>query len=290
MKDGIYPDMTREQYDAQADRENWSRTKNIGRSPAHYIHAMLEPRADKAAYRNGRANHTAVLEPEKFASTVAVWDGGRRASKAWDAFSEANADRDILTQAEYEQLLGMQRAVRQHPIASKYLQRGRAEVSILWTCADPLMPGLVTPCKSRLDYLAPDWIVDLKTCRDASPAAFSRAAFNFEYHAQAAFYVDAVAAVTGKRLPYIIVAAELAPPCVVQVYRLPEHVLAAGRERYRTLLARLAVCRREDRWGGYAEDEIDLELPRWSGIEAPEPEGESLEDLGLSIAGEAHGL
>jgi hypothetical protein len=287
MKDGIYPNMTREQYDAQTGRENWSRLKNLGKSPAHYRHALLEPRKDSAALRNGRANHVAILEPEKFASEVAIWDGGRRASKAWDAFSEANAGKDILTQTEYEQLIGMQRAVRQHPIASRYLQRGRAEVSVLWTMTtgdEALgLPGSAMPCKSRLDYLAPEWIVDLKTCRDASPMVFGRAAFNLEYHAQAAYYVDAVAAVTGERLPYVIIAAELAAPCVVQVYRLPEHVLAAGRDHYRSLLFRLDECRREDRWDGYSDEEIDLELPRWSGIEAPEAEGESLEDLGLAI-------
>lgn len=284
MKDGIYPSMTREQYDALVDRENWSRLKNLGRSPAHYRHALLEPRKDTAALRNGRANHVAILEPEKFATQVAIWEGGRRASKAWDAFAEDNAGKDILTQAEYDLLIGMQRAVRQHPIASRYLQGGRAEVSVLWTHTVAGLPGeSVMPCKSRLDYLAPDWIVDLKTCRDANPMAFGRAAFDLGYHAQAAYYVDAVAAVTGKRLPYIIVAAELSPPCIVQVYRLPEHVLAAGRDHYRSLLYRLNECRREDRWDGYSAEEMDLELPRWSGIETPEPEGESLEDLGLTI-------
>lgn len=287
LKDGLYPNMTREQYDALDERENWSRLKNLGRSPAHYRHALLQPREDTEALKNGRANHTAVFEPQRFARTVAVWDGGRRSGKVWDAFRKTNADKDILTKDEYDQLIGMQRAVRQHPVAGRYLQRGRAEVSVLWThVVKPLggIPGYSIPCKSRADYLVPDCcIVDLKTCRDASPSAFGRAAFNFEYHAQAAYYVDAVAAVTGKRLPYIIIAAELAPPCVVQVYRIPEHVLAAGRDRYSSLLYQLNECRTQDRWDGYADEEMDLELPRWSGIETPEPEGESLEELGLNI-------
>lgn len=278
--------MTREQYDALVERENWSRLKNLGRSPSHYRHALLEPREDTSALKNGRANHIAVFEPEKFANQVAVWDGGRRAGKVWDAFCDSCGDKDILTEPEYEQLIGMQRAVRQHPVASRYLRCGQAEVSVLWThVVEELggLPGYSIPCKSRLDYVAPEWLLDLKTCRDASPMAFGRAAFNFEYHAQAAYYVDAIAAATGMRLPYFIVAAELAPPCVVQVYRIPEHVLAAGRDRYRSLLYQLNECRREDRWDGYASEELDLELPRWSGIETPEPEGESLEDLGLVI-------
>lgn len=284
-KDGIYPNMTRAQYDALEDRENWSRLKNIARSPAHYRHALLEPRADTAALRNGRANHVAVFEPQRFAGLVSVWDGGRKQGKVWDAFAEANADKDILTRAEYEQLIAMQRAVRQHPVASRYLQKGQPEVSVLWT--HNLAPidgpgGLYTPCKSRLDYLAPEWILDLKTCRDASPKAFSRSAFNFDYHTQAAYYVDAVAAVTGKRLPYIIVAAELAPPCVVRVFRVPEYILASGRDRYRALLFQLNDCKRQDCWDDSLE-ELDLELPPWSGVETPEPEGESLEDFGLNI-------
>lgn len=286
LKDGIYPSMTREQYDALVGRENWSRLKNLGRSPAHYRHALLEPREDTSALRNGRANHVAIFEPEKFASLVSVWDGGRRQGKAWDSFCDANIGKDILTKSEYDLLLGMQRAVRQHPVASRYLRHGQAEVSILWTYATESvqgLPGLRIPCKSRLDYLAADWILDLKTCRDASPMAFGRSAFNLEYHAQAAYYVDAVEERTGRRLPYFIVAAELSPPCVVQVYQLPEHVLSAGRDHHRSLLYRLDECRREDRWGGYSDEEMDLELPRWSGIETPEPEGESLEELGLTI-------
>ncbi len=284
VPDGIYPEMTREQYDALTGRDNWSLVKIMGRSPTHYRHALLEPRADTASLRNGRANHVSILEPELFAGSVAIWDGGRRAGKTWDAFCEANAGKDILTAEEYRLLIGMQRAVRQHPDASKYLRGGKAEVSVLWTHTPDALLGLPPmPCKSRLDYLTKDWIVDLKTCRDASPGAFGRSAFNFEYYAQAAFYSDAVEAVTGRRLPYVIIAAELAPPCVVQVYRVPEYVLAAGRDRYRSLMFRLGECRAADAWGGYSEEEMDLELPRWSGVDVPEAEGESLNDLGLSI-------
>lgn len=273
MKDGIYPELTRAEYDALADRENWSRLKNMGRSPMHYRHGLLEPRADTAALLNGRANHVAVFEPQRFAGLVSVWEGGRRQSKTWDAFRAANAGKDILTKAEYDQLIAMQRAVRQHPVASHYLQGGKPEVSVLWTHKAPAigaLPGYAIQCKSRLDYLAPKWILDLKTCRDASPKAFGRAALNLGYHAQAAYYVDAVEAVTGERLPYVIIAAELAPPCVVQVYRLPEHVLDAGRDEYRSLLFRLNECRATDQWGGYAAAELDLELPQWSGVVIPE--------------------
>jgi len=48
-------------------------------------------------------------------------------------------------------------------------------------------------CKARFDMLQNNVIIDLKTCRDASPKGFKQAVRNFNYHQQAAFYLDAAA-------------------------------------------------------------------------------------------------
>ena len=141
-------------------------------------------------------------------------------------------------------------------------------MSVLWEYVVPDVEGFEgfrMDCKGRLDFVTQSGVlVDLKTTRDASPEGFGRECARYDYHGQAAFYRDGYAAATGQHLPYVLVAVEVNRPYVVQVYRLHDDVLALGREKYRNLLARLNVCRKESRWPGYGDAELDLMLPRWA--------------------------
>lgn len=211
----------------------------------------------------------AVLEPVQFAASVAMWPGDRRYGKAWDEFCAAHSGKEILTRAEMAYCAALQRAARAEPMATPYLSGGRAEVSLLWTHdAGPEVGEAVRriPMKGRVDFITPGYIVDLKTTRDASPDGFGRELWRYHYHTQGAIYSDAVFALTGKRLPVVFVAIETEPPHVVQPYILPEAAEEAGRSEYRCLLARLAMCRAENRWPGYREEVSEVELPKWSGL------------------------
>lgn len=276
--------ISREDYDKLA-RENWSKLKLLSRSPAHYRHNLLVKRKDTDALKRGRVSHVATFEPERFASEVAIWDGGIRRGKLWDSFKLRHDGAELLTADEYDECLAIGAAVRADRLASPYLSGGRAEQTLLWTHVAQRLagcPGYEIECKGRVDFIAEcGAIVDLKTTRNASQKSFGRDSFNFKYHCQAAFYVDGYLAATGKRLPYIIVAVEVEAPHVVAVYRLTDEQLAAGRDEYRSLLDRLYVCKSENKWGGYMESEQDLELPSWSGL----GDDESVEGLGLTVGG-----
>lgn len=271
MSAEIIYDMSREAYDAMTDRANWSTLKHLQKSPQHYRAALQAPPKDTDARRLGRVRHLALIEPEKYATDVAVWEGDKR-TKAWKEFQAANAGKEIITADEGEEIARLCEAIRRHSIASAYLEGARAEVTCLWRHAVEGfagMSGFAVDCKARLDLLQTDVaIIDIKGTRDASPASFGRDSFNFGYFIQAAMYVDAVAACTGAVLPYVIVAAEHSAPYAVQPYRLPEALLERGRMEYRALLARLALCRRENQWGGYSDGELLLELPRWAYLES----------------------
>lgn len=270
--------LTREQYDA-ATGINWSALKHMGRSPAHYQQAQATPMEDTDALRLGRCVSMAVFEPDIFGARVAVWDGGRRAGKEWQAFCQANAGREILTEEQYAQCIAIQRAVGTDPTASKWIREGRGEVSAQWIHT---VAGRQVLCKGRLDCVAPPTILDLKTTRDASPEAFGRQSWGLEYHAQAAWYVDGWELATGKRLPYALVAVEKEAPWAVQVYTVPEHVLEIGRQRYRDLLRRLVQCKADNQWPGYSTGPLELTVPRWAGVSHPE---DNIDGLGLVIEG-----
>jgi hypothetical protein len=270
--------LSREDYDA-VDRKHWSvHIKEMLRSPAHCRHALDNEREDTAAFRRGRITHTACLELDKLRQEVAVWDGARRAGKAWEAFEEAHAHLEILTKKEMDQCLSLASAVRNHPIAAKYLTGGKSEVSILWDAHGHQLKG-------RVDYLIKARsIADLKTTKDASPDGFARESFRLGCHIQAAFYADGYAAATGTRLPYFIVAVEVAPPHPVAVYQVPEALLEIGRSEYLRALQRLAECEASGDWPGYPEVEHSLTAPRWA---MPNDEDDGIEDMGLSFSKEA---
>lgn len=255
---------------------NWSSLRHLDRSPAHYVHARETPREDTPSMRLGRAAHCAILEPLLFREQYLTWTGGVRRGKAWDEFVLQAGGKEVLTEDEASRCTSIANAVRRNTSAALILSGGSAEQVIEWTDAET---GIA--CKARLDYLGggAGTVADVKTARDASPRAFGRAAIGSMYHAQLAFYAEGVLATKG-RLPLChLVAVENEPPHLAQVYTLEDDVLELGREKVRELLRRLADCRAEDKWGGYADGPLPLFAPAWAF--GPAEGGGDLSSLGL---------
>lgn len=257
--------MRRAQYDA-LDAVNWSALKVFGKSPAHYkalINRRGEPN-DTDAKLFGRVCHTAVFEPDRIELDYALWEG-RRAGREWEAFEvEAKrADKEVVLSDAMWRATELGLAVRSNELCAPLLIGGRAEFSVLWQTEVDGFGNL--ECKSRLDFWSEETgIADLKTCRDASPKAFARAIAEYEYHAQAAFYVDAIRFKTGRDAPFHFIAVESAVPHVAQAYRVPDWMLDLGRKRYQELLVRLCECRRDDVWPGYSTEVLDADMPTWA--------------------------
>lgn len=278
---GVYF-MPRDEYD-HLPRLNWSKLKHLEKSAQHFQYYLLNEDEDTDARKLGRAVHLAVFEPELFRATCVVWDCGARRGKDWEAFVKRNEGKEILTENQHASALAISQSVRNHAIAQKYIAGGQGEATVLWEYLSPMTaeaPGFKLECKSRPDFLTDSgWLVDLKKVRDASPAGFGRAVWNYRYHAQAAFYVDAIKSVTGQERPVAFVAVEEKPPHVVQVYRLTQEQLELGRTTYRELLSTYNQCRSKNRWPGYADNELDVELPPYA-----LPHEEDVEDLGITIS------
>jgi hypothetical protein len=260
---GVYYDLSRAEYDA-IPAVNFSSLKHIARSPAHYRAALSTPRADTDAMRVGRCTHLAVLEPERYAEEVAVWDGGRRVGSSWRDFCSVHEGCEVLTDEQAATCQAIATAVRQDPDASVLVTGGRSEVSVVWEVE--VVPGLKVLAKARIDYVGPGGLMDLKTTRDASPRAFSADAYKRGYPSQCAFYADGWFAATGQRLPFYVVAVESDAPHVVQTYDA-SGLIPAGRAEYMRWLLTLEECRVTDEWPGYARGVVALELPGWVSAE-----------------------
>lgn len=286
--------LSRAEYDL-IDKLNWSKLKVLARSPAHYLHALTEPKEEKTdALIEGNATHVSVFEPEDFSRRFAVWREGKRSGKEWQAFKKSNAGRDILTEKQALKVHALSRAVRSDATAARHVSGGRAEVSITWTHALPEfagMPEMRIESKARLDFVADCGVlVDLKTAQDGSPEAFARQVVNLSYLGQASWYRDGYEAATGRRLPFVFVVVEKTAPHVVTTIRVPERLMELGRNHpkygYRTLLQRWAFCRSTSKWPGYSPDggELELTLPHWADPDSGEDAAGLDLDLGAADA------
>lgn len=288
MKPEIIFNMPRAEYDRRGE-VNWSTLKLMMKSPAHYHASLIAPVApDTDARQRGRGTHCATLEPDRFRSEfVAYSDGARNPRhKAWQTFLKANAGKEILTPAMMAECVELARAVRSAPAALPYLSGGRSEVTCIWPFVREQVGGIAgytTWCRSRLDFVANvGALVDLKVTRDASPSGFGRECGRYSYHVQAASYRQAYYACTGKLLPYKLVAVESTWPHVTAVYNVTARAFELGWETYVDLHDRRNACSQANHWPGYAEAEMDLELPAYL-----DPDDDENDDLTGLITTEA---
>jgi hypothetical protein len=232
-------------------------------SPMRYKHFRDQGEVEETdAMRLGKATHTAIYEPDRFALEYILWTGGVRNGKKWEAFEQAAEGRCILTVAQYERALGLRDAVRSHPIASAYLARGEAEKTIVWTDE---ATGL--RCKGRLDWLSHSFgcVVDLKTTNDIGERAFRGLCEKMGYFRQLAMYTGGAAA-CGLLVPparAVIIAVENKPPHEVAVYAVDRDALDSASAEVAELLQVLKACKETDKWPGRFETEQLLRRPDW---------------------------
>lgn len=240
MKPGIYH-LSAVDYHA-ADGISKGGLDAISKSPAHYRYGEQE---DTAALRQGRAIHTAVLEPELFGATYALAEGRRN----------KGAEKTELTKLEWETARNVAAAVLNHPTCQDLFNQGEAEQSVFWYDPETLLL-----CRCRPDWSREEILVDLKTTKDASPNGFARAVETYRYHVQAAFYLDGWSAVTDRYCnEFIFIAVEKTPPYAIGLYRLPAWKIEEGRNLYRRDLAIYERCRDCEEWPGYSTDIITLD-------------------------------
>lgn len=272
LADGIYPNVPRDLYDA-SDRTNISKLKHMGRSAEHYQHREKKSDDDTAPKKVGRSVHIMTLEPHLVGSTIAVWDGGRRQGKDWEAFKLLHAGKELLTEEEYEESKAMAKKVRADPRAAIYLERGNSEVTLLWTAPVVAMlgdgsidVGQAIKCRRRIDFDSPLAIAELKTARDGRKDKFSKQGFELGYFAAAAWSVDGYAHASGRGIvkPYKFLVVESTPPYVVSIYEPTQEEIQRGREDYQGWLNKLATCRARGIWPGYSDGEELIERPYWA--------------------------
>jgi exodeoxyribonuclease VIII len=262
------------------DAVNWSTLKDLRRSPLHYKHRISSTKKETTGMRKGRVGHTAVFEPDRLALDYAVFTDVNKAGKVvrsgnvYKDFCKANKGRTILTPTEYSHACALRDAVRSHPLAAPYLERGEAEKCLEWADDET---GL--KCKARLDFLSSGKpaLVDLKSTSDIAYSVFCARAYKMGYHCQLGFYDWGLITALKLNVPVVVIAVEQLPPYDVGVFEYEAACIDSGRDEARSLLTKLAYFREQNVWPGQYAEEMALEFPGW--VDASENDDTS--DLGL---------
>lgn len=241
-------------------------------SPKHMLHSVTHGLDDNDTLREGRAIHTAVLEPMDFLRSYALmpetWPSGKKATRAgqhWAAFQEANQGKTILTRNQYETALGVRDAVMRDKWCRDHLVGCATEQSFQWVDDET---GLA--CKARLDAVGDGYFIDLKKAARPGPFPFGRQAGNLGYHVQCAFYERALVESRGGSWPCWLLVVEPVPPFDIIPYRVEGDTLETGRAEMRRLLNTYAACMQSGEWPGIAlatkpdgGGELSLEIPSY---------------------------
>jgi exodeoxyribonuclease VIII len=233
-------------------------------SPLHYKHSMKAPPYPTPQMILGAAYHLKALEPNAFDKYYVVAPEINRRTKdgkeQWAEFEKENEGKTVLEKEELTLIDEMIAELYKHPTAKKLLSGGVAEDSLFAE-----IDGVKAKC--RPDYKREDLscLIDLKTTIDASWQGFSRAISNFNYHIQAAWYLDVASlAEQVKYEQFVFICQEKKPPYAIAIYVADNEMVEIGREKYQELLQTYQHCKDNDVWPGYPQVVQVISLPPWA--------------------------
>lgn len=240
--------------------------------PALFHHQLTAQPEHKTEWDIGSAAHRLVLGvgPE-----LEVIDADNWRKKATQEQAEEIRKRGAipLLRHEHEMVSDMAAALRRHPIAGAMFNpdHGRPEQTLVWQ--DP-RSGVM--CRALLDWLPHVVahrrlvIVDFKTAARGDRDGLSRAAGQFGWHQQAAWYLAGVKACGLDLDPaFVFVVQEKIPPYLVSVIQLDHVAMRLGEQRNRQAIDLFAHGLATGEWPGHTPDDqiTEISLPRWVEIE-----------------------
>jgi hypothetical protein len=267
-KPGTYTGIPAEEYHAWK-AANYSTLKRFKQSAAHAREIMVNPPVQTDSMALGTRVGEALLEPGVFANgyIVAADVGDRRFKEAkakYKAFQEEAGDKTILTTVEMHKTKMMRDSIANHPLVQEIMAGdGVAEMSFVW---EDSATGVL--CKGRTDWYGSLWgnhvACDLKTTKLCSPGGWPREIANFQYHVQAAFYLDGLNAVSADERHWLWWCVENTSPFLSAVYQADPMVIEEGRRVYRAYLRAWLTCQETGVWAGYPEGLSIVDIPHWA--------------------------
>jgi exodeoxyribonuclease VIII len=192
----------------------------------------------------GTAVHTALLEPDLFDKEIAVKpaniDRRTKAGKElYNEFVEKSKGLTIIDSDELALIEAIKVEVDNNEYIKPYLQ-GEKELSHYGN-----FEGVGFRCRPDVVNYDKGFIVDVKTCQDTHPAAFTRDVYKWGYHLQAAVYSDFLG-LDAAAFRFIVIMSKMVkaedgsmiPFADVQLMALDNKVIEQGREAYKQAISK----------------------------------------------------
>lgn len=257
---GFYDAIPEADYHADRESLSVSGAKVMLKAPALFRWQQDHP-VHKDVFDFGSAAHALVLGVGMESVYVSPLDEFRtNAAKA----EKAEAQRvglAIITPADWLKVCDMADALSQHRLTMRLLSDGRPEVSAY---APDEATGVMR--RGRFDWLGSTILTDYKTAACSEPGVFVKAAANYGYHMQAAWYLDLARDLGHPAEAFAFVVQEKEPPYLVTVIELPPELVDVGRARNARALERFRDCTESGYWPGYVPDDTFAQpaAPRWA--------------------------
>ena len=241
-------------------------------SPSNLLQKRNVERKDTPAFKFGRAMHARFEHFEnesEYLKLVAVppkMDKRTKEGKlAFEAFDLSIGNRLVLNEKEWDELEGMLAAVKAHPDANTLLNaKGINEETFIWQDKDTGVWCKCRPDKRVIESangLPANMVLDWKTTTSCDKRDLEKSIADYNYHIQAAFYLDGISQVLGETVgPFVNVFIEKGGSNVVVLGVLSDASIERGRILYKAALERIASCQSSNNWWGF----VDLSLPNWA--------------------------
>lgn len=238
------------------------------KSPLHYWDSSLynpnaeETSVEKAeakAFRIGRAAHTLMLEPHLFGLTMVARpeifaDWKTQASRKWRAEKQASG-LTVLEPAEMQEIAGIARALKAHPLYRDGILEGDIEKSIIWK---DKATGVWIKARPDVIPRGTNVLSDLKTTNDASTDALAKKVFRLGYDMQMALGGIGMETVLGRVVDeYVLIAVESTRPHAITIRPIPDAEIGRARSMLRYAVNKFAECISSGEWPSFEKDDND---------------------------------
>jgi len=230
----------------------------------------------------GTLVHCLVLESSKFSERYYILPEGidRRTNAGRAAYDEAlyvAGKKTVITRETIQDALACAKRIRSNETIGKTLETPDVEIERVTYYR---LFGL--DFRSKLDWVDPrrKLIIDIKTCRNASPKAFAIHAAKLGYHRQGALYCEGASQVWGGQFRFVMVCVCTTYPYETSVVEWDDYGLLRGMQDAAALCEQLKIRTLTDNWKpdyskGPAPTKITV--PKW--LERPEMEDLFFKDL-----------
>ena len=243
---------------------NYSGAKELLKSPAHYQAYLNQEREETKALRMGSLIHCAVLQPEalneKFITAPEVDRRTKEGKETYAAFQSSLKPGMTVVSAE--------ESAECHIIASRArhtLERLGVEFDQTEFMFTTDYNGVQLKC--AIDGVAGDYLWDLKTTEDASPAGILKSIRAYRYNLQAYFYRLCFETAFERRLlGFRFLFIEKTPPFATAVVEIGPELMSYAVSDFEKALQAYRECTTLGEWPAYGDEVqvIDIKGPSTS--------------------------